>query len=279
MKKMRFVKYLLAAASLVCALTLAVSCDKDKNKDNGDDDQTTHTHTYGEWSVTEATCTAAGEKTRKCSGCDVEEKVTINALGHDERSFEAKAPTCTEVGYEAYVACTRCNYTTKVELSKTNHEEITHEAKEPTCTEVGNEAYVTCKNCDYTTYVEIPTVAHEEVTHEAKEPTCTEVGNKAYVTCKNCDYTTYEEIPMNHKFENGVCTECGEEECAEHTYGDWYGNTATCQAKGVEYRTCSVCNKTESRETEKLSHKYENKVCIWCGKKDYTLPPQPLGED
>ena len=74
------------------------------------------------------------------------------------------------------------------------HTAINHEAKAPTCTEAGWNAYVTCSRCEYTTYQEIPATGHSTTSHEAKEPTCTEIGWNAYVTCDKCDYTTYEEL-------------------------------------------------------------------------------------
>ncbi|MBE6536634.1 MAG: hypothetical protein E7673_01645 [Ruminococcaceae bacterium] len=204
MKKHGFIKYLLTATSLVCALTLLASC-KDKNKNNDDDNNTNqgaHEHSFGEWTtVTEPECETEGKKTRKCGGCGVTEEAVIQALGHDEISHEAKDPNCTETGYDAYVTCSRC------------------------------------------------------------------------------DYTTFEELPIRHNYEEGVCTVCGTA-CENHTFDEWHGNTATCQAAGEEHRECSNCGIVETRPTEKFtSHKYENKVCIWCGKKDYTLPPQPLGEN
>lgn len=74
------------------------------------------------------------------------------------------------------------------------HTAINHEAKAPTCTEIGWNTYVTCSRCDYTTYQEIPATGHSTTSHEAKKPTCTEIGWNAYVTCDKCDYTTYEEL-------------------------------------------------------------------------------------
>ena len=46
---------------------------------------------------------------------------TIAALGHDIIHHEAKAPSCTEVGWKAYDSCTRCNYTTYSELPALGH--------------------------------------------------------------------------------------------------------------------------------------------------------------
>ena len=49
---------------------------------------------------------------------------TIPALGHDIQHFEAKRPTYTGVGWEAYEACSRCAYTTKVEISMLETPEV-----------------------------------------------------------------------------------------------------------------------------------------------------------
>ncbi len=60
----------------------------------------------------------------------------IPALGHDTISHEAKAPTCTEIGWDAYETCGRCDYTTYNELEALGHD---HKATvtAPTCTEKG----------------------------------------------------------------------------------------------------------------------------------------------
>ena len=42
-------------------------------------------------------------------------------LESDLTYYEAKAPTCTETGWEAYVACTKCDYTTCVEKAALGH--------------------------------------------------------------------------------------------------------------------------------------------------------------
>lgn len=66
----------------------------------------THVHTGGE-----ATCTAAA----KCGGCG--QPYGNNDLNnHDIEHHEAKAATCTEVGWEAYDTCSRCTYTTYREI-------------------------------------------------------------------------------------------------------------------------------------------------------------------
>ena len=70
---------------------------------------TSHTHDFGDWTVTtEPTCTAAGEKTRTCSGCGTEETETVDALGHDFSIAVVTEATCTTDGYTTY-KCSRCD--------------------------------------------------------------------------------------------------------------------------------------------------------------------------
>lgn len=72
----------------------------------------THVHTGGE-----ATCTAAA----KCGGCG-QSYGNTNLNNHALVHHEAKAPTCTAVGWEAYDTCSRCDYsTTKVEIPMAPH--------------------------------------------------------------------------------------------------------------------------------------------------------------
>ena len=144
-----------------------------------------------------STCTEVGwEAYDTCSRCDYSTYKEIPALGHDLVHHDAKAATCTEVGWEAYDTCSRCDYTTYKEIPALGHDVVHHDAKAATCTEVGWEAYDTCSRCDYSTYKEIPALGHDLVHLDAKAATCTEVGWEAYDTCSRCDYTTYKEIPM-----------------------------------------------------------------------------------
>ena len=101
-----------------------------------------------EWvTVTKPTCTLEGEKEFKCSCGKSLEVQVIEALGHDEVEYAMKAATCTEVGWDSYVACKRtgCGYSTYQEKAALGHDEENHAAKEATCTESGWDAYVTCK--------------------------------------------------------------------------------------------------------------------------------------
>ena len=106
-----------------------------------------------------------------------------------------------------------------------DHEEIYHEAKAPTCTEAGWYAYVTCAYCDYTTYKENPAFGHDEVFHEGKEATCTESGWHPYVTCTRCDYNTYEAIlPLGHDMSDATCSTPAHCSRCNYTEGDALGH-------------------------------------------------------
>ena len=73
-----------------------------------------------------ATCTIDGsyEEVKYCTVCEEEvsrEKKNIPALGHDLIHHDAQAPTCTEIGWDAYDTCSRCDYTTYKEIAATGH--------------------------------------------------------------------------------------------------------------------------------------------------------------
>ena len=207
---------------------------------------------------------------------------------HDLVHHDAKAPTCTETGWEEYDACQRegCTYTTKVELPALKHKLVHHDAKAPTCTEIGWEEYDTCSRCDYTTYQEIPALKHNLVHHDAKAPTCTEIGWEEYDTCSRCDYTTKVEIPApGHDYTEKVvkptcekggytlhtCKKCNDSYKDHQTktllpwYGEWTSNgdgthSATCKRKD-----CKHVSKTECAIVEFKQDEATRTLCPVCG--------------
>ena len=185
------------------------------------------------------TCTEIGwDAYDTCSRCDYTTYAELPALKHALEQYAAQAPTCTEIGWDAYEACSRCDYTTRKELPALNHALEQHEAQAPTCTEIGWDAYETCSRCDYTTRKELPALNHALEQHAAKAPTCTEIGWDAYETCSRCDYTTYAELPaLNHDLE-------------QHE-----AKAPTCTEKGWDaYETCSRCNYNTYAEQPALKH-------------------------
>ena len=202
--------------------------------------------------------------------------------GHDLVKHAAKAPTCTEIGWDAYDRCIRCGYTTRKELPALNHALEQHEAQAPTCTEKGWNAYETCSRCDYTTYVEQPALNHDLVQHAAKAPTCTEIGWNAYETCSRfgCNYTTRKELPalnhnlVRHDAQAPTCTEKGwdaYDTCSRCNYTTYQeipalnhnlvrhdAQAATCTEKGWNaYETCPRCDYTTYAELSALNHDYQ----------------------
>ena len=215
-----------------------------------------------------ATCTSPGV----CAACG-----GSYYGGHDLVQHAAKAPTCTEIGWDAYDTCSRfgCNYTTRKELPALKHDLKQHAAKAPTCTEIGWDAYEACSRCDYTTYVELP-AQHDLEHHAAKAPTCTEPGWNAYDTCKNCDYNTYQVLPalkhylVYYKAKDPTCTEPGcdaYETCSRCDYTTYVERPAlkhdlrqrvikapTCTQMGWAYETCSRCDYSATPLLPALKH-------------------------
>ena len=251
-------------------------------------------HDWGAWTPNYA---SNGTHTRRCKRCNAEETgscsggyATCDTLGmcntcggsyyggHDLVQHAAKAPTCTEIGWDAYDTCSRfgCNYTTRKELPALKHDLKQHAAKAPTCTEIGWDAYEACSRCDYTTRKELPALNHNLVQHAAKAPTCTEKGWDAYETCSRCDYTTYAELPaqhalVHHDAQAPTCTEIGwdaYETCSRCDYTTYAelpalnhalvqheAQAPTCTEKGWNaYETCSRCDYTTYAELPALNH-------------------------
>ena len=209
---------------------------------------------------------------------------------HDLVHHDAKAPTCTEIGWDEYDACQRegCTYTTKVELPALKHNLVHHDAKAPTCIEIGWDEYDTCSRCDYTTKVELLALKHDLVHHDAKAPTCTEIGWDEYDACQRegCDYTTKVEIPApGHDYTEKVvkptcekvgytlhtCKKCNDSykdhqtKTLLHWYGEWTSNgdgthSATCKRKD-----CKHVGKTECAIVEFKQDEATRTLCPVCG--------------
>ena len=124
-------------------------------------------------------------------------------------------------------------------------------------------------------------------THTLKHITVPEsctVNGMEYDICTECGETFNEKvIPIGHKLnhvvvpstckvagmEYDICSECGETfnektlPLAAHTWGEWtIVKEATTTAEGQEKRTCSVCNKVETRTIEKLKALIDEKTGV-----------------
>lgn len=193
-----------------------------------------------------ATCTAKAV----CEACGGEygEKDPNN---HDLVQHAAKAPTCTEIGWDTYDRCIRCGYTTRKELPALNHDLVRHVAQAPTCTEKGW-AYDTCSRCDHTTYAELPILGHDYQAVTV-DPTC-ETDGYTIFTCSRCkdSYTADPTDKLGHQFgawsPNGTgsqsadclrqgCAHTGSTDCRKFTFRT---------AEGEALTFCPVCGQAEN---------------------------------
>ena len=148
------------------------------------------------------TCTEKGhhDEVVYCTYCGEElsrETVEDDPLGHDLVHHDAKAPTCTEIGWEAYDTCSRCDYTTYVEIPALGHnpgEPVRENETEPNCTETGHyDAVVYCTRCGEELSretVTVPALGHvpgEPVRENELLPTDTTGGHyDEVVYCTRC---------------------------------------------------------------------------------------------
>ena len=168
---------------------------------------------------------------------------------HDLVHHDAKAPTCTEIGWNEYDACQRegCTYTTKVEIPALKHKLVHHDAKAPTCTETGWEEYDTCSRCDYTTKVEIPAPGHD-YTEKVVKPTCEKVGYTLH-TCKNC-HDSYKDQQTKTLL---------------HWYGEWTSNGDGTHSAACKRKDCKHVGKTECAIVEFKQDEATRTLCPVCG--------------
>ena len=229
-------------------------------------------HAWGEWSSAgngthTRSCTNYCREvdTAKCTGgkatcttkavCEVcgGEYGEKDPNNHDLVHHAAKAPTCTEKGWNAYETCSRCDYTTYAEQPALNHALVQHDAQAPTCTKPGWDAYKTCSRCDYTTtYQELPALNHDYQAVTV-EPTCETDGYTVF-TCSRCkdSYTADPTDKLGHQFgawsPNGTgsqsadclrqgCAHTGSTDCRKFTFRTAEGETLTF---------CPVCGQAEN---------------------------------
>ena len=188
-----------------------IYCDNVQNKSS---------HNFSEYPKSEATCVSPEVYDMICTDCDYQVAVTRgdrNPDNHDLVNHAAKAPTCTEIGWDAYKTCQRegCDYTTYAKIPALNHDLVHHEAKTPTCTEIGWDAYDICQRCGYTTFKELPALGHwygewtpngDGTQIAACKRGC---GHKAAVKCAELEYA----LPMGEgeeAYEFTLCPVCGQ---------------------------------------------------------------------
>ena len=189
-------------------------------------------HAWGEWSSA-----GNGTHTRSCTNY-CREVDTAKCTG-------GKA-TCT-----TKAVCEVCD-TEYGEKDPNNHDLVHFRAKAPTCTEKGWNAYETCSRCDYTTYTELPALNHDYQAVTV-EPTCETDGYTIFTCsrCKD-SYTADPTDKLGHQFgawsPNGTgsqsadclrqgCGHTGSTDCRKFTFRT---------AEGETLIFCPVCGQAEN---------------------------------
>ena len=190
-------------------------------------------HAWGEWS-------SAGNGThiRSCTRSNCDAVDTANCTGG--------TATCS-----AKAVCVTCG-AEYGEKDSNNHALEQHAAKAPTCTEIGWDAYETCSRCDYTTYAELPILGHDYQAVTV-DPTCEADGYTIFTCsrCKD-SYTADPTDQLGHQFgawsPNGTgsqsadclrqgCAHTGSTDCRKFTFRTAEGETLTF---------CPVCGQAEN---------------------------------
>lgn len=203
------------------------SSDDGVNDDDDDKNDDKHSHSYklDETASVASTCTVSGTRVWRCE-CGDSFTDAVAATGHELRSYEGKAPTCTEDGYRSYEKCIN-------------------------------------SSCTYTTYEIISALGHDNVSYSAKEPNCTDFGWYEYSVCKRCGESDYCQRPATgHSYVNGFCS-CGQADLGLHQH-KWNGGEiaqqATCTSSGIMKYTCTDerCGDTRTEVISPLGHSSKN---------------------
>lgn len=189
-------------------------------------------HAWGEWSSA-----GNGTHTRSCTNYCSEV---------DTASCFGGTATCS-----AKAVCKVCGGEYG-EKDPNNHDLKQHAAKAPTCTEIGWNAYETCSRCDHTTYAELPALNHDYQAVTV-EPACETDGYTVFTCSRcNDSYTADPTDQLGHQFgawsPNGTgsqsadclrqgCAHTGSTDCRKFTFRT---------AEGEALTFCPVCGQAEN---------------------------------
>lgn len=210
----------------------------------------TKTSTASKYLKSSATCTSVAVYYKSCacglaSSTETFTSGAINSENHALVHHEAKAPTCTEVGWEAYDTCSRCSYTTKVEKQKTPH---TYGAISYTWA-IDN---TTCKaehKCTACQHVENETVnAQKQVTQNH--------------SCTLNELSTFTATFTNTAFAQQIKENVKTADMTPHTYGETW-----VKGQDGHWKVCEVCQNRSEVEPHNWRDATTSapKTCTVCG--------------
>ncbi len=234
-------------------------------------------HQWSEFSVSlEPTCETAGEEIRSCAVCRIEDRKTINHLGHEicEEWVTDSMPSCLTAGCRSR-HCTRmgCSHRENVTvIPATGHQiedAVRIEVKNATCTEAGErKIYCTVNGCDGFVLQEISALQHDvsaEWTID-QAASCVSAGSRSHhCTRTGCDHRAdVTVIPATgHQIEDAVRIEV---------------KNATCTEAGEKKIYCTVigCNGYVLEKLAELKHKVslewmvdKEATCVSSGSKSH----------
>ena len=190
-------------------------------------------HEWGAWSSA-----GNGTHTRSCtrSNCDAVDTASCTG-GTATCSTKAVCEVCGE------------EYGEK---DSNNHDLEQHEAKAPTCTEIGWDAYETCSRCDHTTYAELPALNHDYQAVTV-EPTCETDGCTVFTCsrCKD-SYTADPTDKLGHQFGAWSPNETGSQSAGCLRQGCVHTGSTDCRkftfrtAENETLTFCPVCGQAEN---------------------------------
>ena len=183
---------------------------------------------------------------------------------------------------KAEAVCTTCGQPYG-NINPNNHALVHHEAKAPTCTAKGWEAYDTCSRCDYTTKVEIPMAAHTYGTPTyvwaADNASCTAtrtctacqhvenetVNTQKQVTqnrsCTLNELSTFTATFTNPAFVQQIRENVTTADMTGHSYGavsyTWATDNTNCKAE----HKCTACQHVENETVNTQKQVTQNRSC------------------
>ena len=219
-------------------------------------DVLTEEHKWNDGEQTEApTCTVDGVKTFTCTVCNETKTEAIDALGHKIVNHDAQAPTCTQVGWDAYESCSACDYNTKVEKEMLSHSFAWIIDQQPTL-EADGIKHEECSACgakrNENTPIDKLTCNHPEMNKiDAVAATCLNDGNKEYYFCSECNkYYSNAEGTLETTVEENVLAALGHAMVTDEAVAPDCENTGL-----TEGSHCSRCDhKVAQEEVAALGH-------------------------
>ena len=209
----------------------------------------TRTSTASKYLKSSATCTseAVYYKSCACGLASSTETFTSGAIdpnNHDLVHHEAKAPTCTAVGWEAYDTCSRCDYsTTKVEIQMAPHSYGT-----PTYVWTNNASCTATRTCTACQHVEDETVNTQQTVTQNRSCTLNELS-------------TFTATFMNTAFERQIKENVKTADMTGHSYGavsyTWAIDNTTCKAE----HKCTACQHVEDETVNTQKQVTQNRSC------------------